>query len=234
MNPETRQFLENLLAKAASDEYFFRGEPAHYEHVSSGLYRKLDSAAVSLVDKITEVEQGMIEAAKSYANMSGRSDDAVLSELQHYGGKTNLIDFSRDCMVALFFACGLPGDRNGRVICLEQAKRDYVIVTPSENRSRVIAQKSVFVKSPTGIIFPEDEDVLVVPRDLKPALRAYLRQVHGISHQSMYTDIIGFIDFQDGLLDGYINIGSQSPIDEVNIAVPDMPDWLKVLHSQST
>ena len=234
MNPEVRQFLENLLAKAAGDEYVFRGEPAHYEHVSSGLYRKLDSADAPLVDKITEVEQGIIEAAKSYANMSGRSDDAVLSELQHYGGKTNLIDFSKDCMVALFFACGLPSDRGGRVICLKQANADYTIVTPAENHSRVIAQKSVFVKSTTGVIVPEDEDVLSVPRDLKPALRAYLRQVHGISHQSMYTDIIGFIDFQEGLLDAYINIGSQSSIDNVNITTPDMPDWLKMLHSQST
>lgn len=233
MNEEVRQLLESLLAKAASDEYLFRGEPAHYEHVSSGLYRKLDSADVSFVDRIAEIEQGIAEAVKSYANLSGRSDEAALSELQHYGGKTNLIDFSRDCMVALFFACDLPSTEDGRIICLKQTSAEYEILTPAENHSRVIAQKSVFVKSPTGIVVPEDEDVLSVPRDLKPALRAYSRQVHGISHQSMYTDIIGFIDFQSALLDGYINIGSQSSIDDLNIAVPDMPDWLKVLHSQS-
>ena len=231
MNPETRQFLENLLAKAASDEYFFRGEPAHYEHVSSGLYRKLDSAAVSLVDKITEVEQGMIEAAKSYANMSGRSDDAVLSELQHYGGKTNLIDFSRDCMVALFFACGRPLDRNGRVICLKQASAECDIVTPAENHSRVIAQKSVFVKSPTGIVVPDDEDVVSVPSELKPGLLAYLRQAHGISHQSIYTDIVGFVDFQDMLLDGFMITGSQSLSEDDRGTLSNFAEWLGTLSS---
>lgn len=209
MNPEIRQFLEILLAKAASDEYLFRGEPAHYQHMSSGLYRNLDSAVPSLVDRIAEVEHAIVEALKSYANLSERSDDAALSELQHYGGKTNLIDFSRDCMVALFFACGPPLDRNGRIVCLKQASAEYDIVTPAENHSRVIAQKSVFVKSPTGIVVPDDEDVVSVPSELKRRLLAYLEQAHGISHSSIYTDIVGFVDYQETLLNEYLDPVSQ-------------------------
>ena len=206
MNTEVRQFLESLLAKAASDDYIFRGEPAHYGHVSSGLYRQLDSADTPFVDRITEVEHAIAEALKSYANLSGHSDEAALSELQHYGGKTNLIDFSRDCMVALYFACGLlPSDRDGRVICLKRASAEYEILTPPENHSRVIAQKSVFVKSPTGIVVPNDEDVVSVPSDLKRELMAYLEQAHGISHSSIYTDIIGFVDYQEALLDALLN-----------------------------
>ncbi len=205
MNTEVRQFVENLLVKAASDDYVFRGEPAHYERVSSGLYRKLDSADTPFVDRIAEVEYAIVEALKSYANLSGRSDDAALSELQHYGGKTNLIDFSRDCMVALFFACDLPGNRNGRVICLKQASVEYEILTPAENHSRVIAQKSVFVKSLTGIIVPDDEDVVSVPGELKFHLREYLEQAHGISHSSIYTDVVGFVDYQESMLDVLLN-----------------------------
>lgn len=209
MNPEIQKFLESLLAKAASDEYLFRGEPAHYEHVSSGLYRRLDSADVSFVDRIVEIELSIVEALKFYANLSERSDDAALSELQHYGGKTNLIDFSRDCIVALFFACGRPFNRDGRIICLKQPSDEYEIVTPAENHSRVIAQKSVFVRSPTGIVIPGDEDVVRVPRALKRRLTIYLEQAHGISHSSIYTDIIGFVDFQDALLNEYLNPVSQ-------------------------
>ena len=209
MNAEIRQFLESLLEKAASSEYLFRGESAHYEHVSSGLYRKLNSVDASLVEKITEVEQGIIEAAKSYANMAGRSDDAVLSELQHYGGKTNLIDFSKDCLVALFFACGEPSAQDGRVICLKQARIDYAIVMPAENHSRVIAQKSVFVKSPTGVVVPDDADVVAVPKDLKRQLLIYLERVNGISHSSIYTDVVGFVDYQETLLNEYLDPASQ-------------------------
>lgn len=213
MNTEVRQFLESLLAKAASDDYVFRGEPAHYGHVSSGLYRQLDSADTPFVDRIGEVERAIAEALKSYANLSGRSDDAALSELQHYGGKTNLIDFSRDCMVALFFACGPPRVRNGRVICLKRASAEYEILTPPENHSRVIAQKSVFVKSPTGIVVPNDEDVVSVPSELKRRLQAYLERAHGISHSSIYTDVVGFVDYQEALLNEYLDPASQ-PGDE--------------------
>lgn len=210
MNIEVRQFLESLLAKAASDDYVFRGEPAHYGHVSSGLYRKLDSVSSSFVDRIAEVERAIAEALKSYANLSGRSDEAALSELQHYGGKTNLIDFSRDCMVALFFACGLlSSDRDGRVICLKRASAEYEVLTPAENHSRVIAQKSVFVKSPTGIVVPNDEDVVSIPSDLKSDLLIYLEQAHGISHSSIYTDVVGFVDYQETLLNRYFGRVSQ-------------------------
>ena len=214
MNTEARQLLDSLLSKAADESFVFRGEPAHYANVSSGLYRKLDSASPSFVGRIAEVERGMIEAVKSYANLSGRSNDAVLSELQHYGGKTNLIDFSRDCMVALFFACGLlPNDRDGRVICLKRASAEYEILTPAENHSRVIAQKSVFVKSPTGIVVLDDDDVVSIPSELKFQLQEYLEQAHGISHSSIYTDIIGFVDYQDALLNEYLAPASQ-PSDE--------------------
>ena len=141
LNMEIRQFLDDLFSKAASDEYIFRGEPAHYAKVSSGLYRLLESTSVSFVDKVVEIEQSMVEAAKSYANLSERSDGAVLSELQHFGGKTNLIDFSRDCLVALFFACGQPSAQHGRIICLKRTSDDYDIVNPAENHSRVLLKR---------------------------------------------------------------------------------------------
>ncbi len=216
MNTEIRQFLDDLFSKAASDDYVFRGEPAHYEHVSSGLYRKLDGADTPFVDRIVEVEQAIVEALKSYANLLGRSDDAALSELQHYGGKTNLIDFSRDCMVALFFACDLPSNQNGRVICLKRASAEYEILTPVENHSRVIAQKSVFVKSPTGIVVPDDDDVVSVPGELKLQLQEYLEQAHGISHSSIYTDVIGFVDYQEVLLNKYLDPASQPSNESVS------------------
>ena len=213
MNTEIRQFLANLFSKAASDEYVFRGEPAHYENVSSGLYRKLDSVGPPFVDRIAEVEQSIVEALKSYASLSDRSDEAALSELQHYGGKTNLIDFSRDCMVALFFACGPPLAQNGRVVCLKQASAEYGILAPVENHSRVIAQKSVFVKPSTGIVVPADEDVVNVPSELKRQLLTYLERTHGISHSSIYTDVVGFVDYQETLLNEYLAPVSQ-PGDE--------------------
>ena len=40
----------------------------------------------------------------------------ILTEIQHYGGETNLIDFTTDYFIALFFACDGHHDEKGRVI----------------------------------------------------------------------------------------------------------------------
>ena len=40
-------------------------------------------------------------------------DFEILTEIQHYGGKTNLIDFTMDYFIALFFACDGRYDEDG-------------------------------------------------------------------------------------------------------------------------
>ena len=53
-----------------------------------------------------------------------------LTELQHYGGHTNLIDFTTDNHIALFFACDGSPDKDGRIILLERTEeknRNYRI-----------------------------------------------------------------------------------------------------------
>ena len=42
------------------------------------------------------------------------SDLSILTQLQHYESQTNLIDFTTDFNIALFFACdGQPGEMEG-------------------------------------------------------------------------------------------------------------------------
>ena len=44
------------------------------------------------------------------------ADREILTELQHYGGKTNLIDFTTDYRIALYFACSGDYLKTGRVV----------------------------------------------------------------------------------------------------------------------
>ncbi|MDE0397739.1 MAG: FRG domain-containing protein [Candidatus Poribacteria bacterium] len=44
----------------------------------------------------------------------------LLTQLQHYGGKTNLIDFTTDYLIATYFACAGEPNEDGRVIVLEK------------------------------------------------------------------------------------------------------------------
>ncbi len=94
-------------------------------------------------------------------------DFEILTEIQHYGGKTNLIDFTTDYFIALFFACDGLYDEDGRVILQKTDEIRVMIAHPRNPRHRVIVQKSVFVRPPKGFIEPREEQIVVVPSYLK-------------------------------------------------------------------
>ena len=53
---------------------------------------------------IEAIQKKMLEVSKDYAHE--KDEFEILTELQHFGGYTNLIDFTTDSHIALFFACG--------------------------------------------------------------------------------------------------------------------------------
>ena len=81
------------------------------------------------------------------------ADQEILTEIQHYGGTTNLIDFTTDYSIALYFACSGDYKETGRVIRLEKNEKiERMLVRPRNPRHRVIAQKSIFLQPPQGYI----------------------------------------------------------------------------------
>ena len=119
----------------------------------------------------------------------------ILTELQHYGGITNLIDFTTDYLVAIFFACVSHPTKDGRVILLGKSKRmeDEMIIRPQNPRHRVIAQKSIFLYPPKGFIDLSENDIVYIPSHLKQKMQKYLRKFHDISSETLYNDLHGFI-----------------------------------------
>ena len=60
----------------------------------------------------------------------------------------NLIDFTADYLIALFFACDGDYSLDGRVVLLERTEeRNKQIYGPRHPVNRVLAQKSVFVRA---------------------------------------------------------------------------------------
>ena len=134
----------------------------------------------------------MLEDAKRYAEKGTNFE--ILTQLQHFGGKTNLIDFSTDYLVALFFACDGSFDDDGRILLLKETeviKKQYGVTTPRIPQNRVLAQKSKFVQPPEGIIDPSNE--IDIPSSLKKPILDYLRKHHDISTETIYNDLHGFI-----------------------------------------
>ena len=186
--------IQEIAEKSADGDYIYRGEPEHYEKVSSSLYREHSDIDAEHFD-IEIIQNEIIEAAKRYT--SETDDFEILTELQHYGGATNLIDFTTDYLIALFFACEGSDflDKDGRVILLRKNKEiNEQIELPHNPRNRVIAQKSIFVRPSYGFI--KQYNAIDIPKDLKQSILAYLRKCHGISIETIYNDLHGFIRYQ--------------------------------------
>ena len=185
--------INQLTKKSAGGDYIYRGEPEHYEKVSSSLYRQYQEIDAIGFD-IEVVQKEMLKEASRYTSQTDESE--ILAELQHYGGNTNLIDCTTDYLIALFFACNGAADEDGRVVLLQRSDdANKWTWQPRNPSNRVIAQKSVFVQPKKG--FVEPDDAINIPDGLKKPMLEYLRKCHGISTETIYNDLHGFIKNQN-------------------------------------
>ena len=149
---ELNRILEIIgrIAETTDDgDFIYRGEPEHYEKVSSSLWRECKAVLGTEEFDIETIQKRILEASKDYTHEG--EDFEILTELQHYGGHTNLIDFTTDNHIALFFACDGAPDKPGRIILFQRTEdinEEYKIRKPQHPRNRVIAQKSIFVQPP--------------------------------------------------------------------------------------
>ena len=218
---EIRKKINEIVEKSTDGNYIYRGEPKtheehpHYGKVSSSLWRdyglEMENFDIEVVQ--TEILSGAKEhigdipqdyRADLAASLNVTQDESnqtidfeILTEIQHYGGKTNLIDFTTDYFIALFFACDGHHNKKGRVILQKTEEIQDVIEHPRNPRHRVIAQKSIFVRPPKGFINkPHEDNVVIIPGNLKQWILQHLQQ-YGISKATIYNDVYGFIRYQN-------------------------------------
>ena len=171
----------------------YRGEPECYPIVSSGLYRECPDCEEEVFD-IDRLEREIVERARQYTTLDG--NDEILAEIQHFGGATNLLDFTDDYLIALFFASVERDGKDGRVVL--HWPNPEAVIRPKHPNNRVIFQKSVFVRPRRGFFVPDtSEETVVVPGGLKGSILTFLERFHGISERSVYNDIHGYIRHQD-------------------------------------
>ena len=180
--------ISEIVEGSADGSYVFRGEPKHYEEVSSTLYRQYRNEIEVGHYDIGTVQTEILEEAKKYTDKTNDFD--ILAELQHYGGRTNLIDFTTDFLIALFFACESRPEKDGRVI-LQRESENFVLREAHHPRNRILSQKSRFHEPPKGFIKPDK--VVSVPKELKQPMLDHLRKCHGITSEAIYNDLHGFI-----------------------------------------
>ena len=218
------EIIGRIAETTADGDFIYRGEPQHYEKVSSSLWRECQKEIGTEEFDIEAIQKQMLEVAKDYTHE--KDDFEILTELQHYGGHTNLIDFTTDNHIALFFACDGSHDKDGRIVLLERTEEIKDQIEPPRNpQNRIIAQKSIFVQPPKGFIEPKQYEIINIPKSLKELMLEHLQKQHGISTKTVYNDLHGFIrnqsTHQRTYIEGY-EVGTQPREDVFQIA-PSQP-----------
>jgi tetratricopeptide (TPR) repeat protein len=212
----------------------YRGQSNGEWKVISGLYRriqeskknaKLKQLNVSHQDVIEYLREKIVEAKKrisvhQQSEIQEMNDINLLVEMQHYGGATNLIDFSFNSLIALYFACFGNQDVDGKVFCINYINQHKVLSVPSNkinsedllshlfpsppgqfyayspnhSNPRIIKQDSIFIFNDVGYI--EDnliDHVFIIKANCKANIMQDLRDFSGITEESIYPDFLGYL-----------------------------------------
>ena len=210
-NPQTSDssslsdIIKEIETKSGHYDCIYRGEPECYDKVSSVLYREYAHIGTESLD-LEAIQRKILNEAKKHTYAI--DDSEILIEIQHYGGRTNLIDFTTNHLIALFFACDGAFDKDGRIVLQKTELIKDLIKHPRNPRHRVKVQETVFVIPPNGFIEPDKEDIVTIPAALKRPLLQHLRKQHNISTETIYNDLYSFIKNQNIHRNAYVSFYS--------------------------
>ena len=214
------EFME-WAAQFNDGEYLFRGVAKDCYKIEASACRRLPEGQKDNPARLLKVNQELIKDARGQGHdqKNGRQlpDLELLAELQHFGAATCLIDFSRNALIALWFACqqgSAEKETNGKVFAVPDivslkevtpdliAERiDYFFKSdrqgqyplykwkPKLQNNRIIAQHSTFVLGGDQI---EAEVECVIMQSSKQAILKSLSQLSDITEASMFPDFDGF------------------------------------------
>ena len=199
MGPDHRSNLGDPAQVDAGALTCTAANPECYEVASSKLFRAFADDEDEMFN-LANVEEDFAWEAGDYVASEDADDEygeiQILAEIQHFGGTTNLIDFTEDYLIALFFASAGHHLVDGRIV-LHPSQSDNSGQAEAHEHSSRFSEKAWMVRSPRGFLVPDDEETVIVPGDLKADVREYLEHCHGISEKRVYDDIHGYIQNQD-------------------------------------
>ena len=208
-----KDLIAKICDKYGNGNFIFRGTKNIFSEdsdgVNSSIYRWVKRNPINKQYKPPKIEENRVKKARKYFP-DKTSNIEILTDIRHYGGKVNLIDFTRSIYAALFFACNGDFNIDGEIIVLDTYKLprmtdiDYGnlkdgemgVIEPAKTQTsqlRVAAQDSIFVYFVDGYIekscFKEEK----IPKALKEYILDFIKKFSNIDQDTVYNDLIGFI-----------------------------------------
>ncbi len=213
-----QDFIAKICDEYGTGDFIFRGTTKVFsgddDGVNSSLYRWAeDEGAIDEDYTPPMIEKEIVDDARRHFP-DKTSNIEILTDIRHYGGRVNLIDFTYNLYVSLFFACNGNFDEDGEIIILNKKQLSLIpeikyddddskeegartgAIEPAKTQTsqlRVVAQDSIFVYFDEGYIgkpYFKDEKI---PKELKKDILDYIRKITNINQNTIYNDLIGFI-----------------------------------------
>lgn len=200
----------------------FRGLADEDWELESSAYRRLKKSNVVTSEKVPVfVFQNYVEHLLDEAGLLGLrerqdrslSDLEMLSELQHFGAATCLMDFTTSALIALYFACRKESGKSGKVVAmatesvekfstvsyedLKKPAKEFLSGErlwkwePSSLNNRIVAQQSVFVLG-KGRIEGDSYENIKISGSHKNDILGELGKSFGINERKLFNDLAGF------------------------------------------
>ena len=190
--PNALEVIRQITNLTQGQDCIFRGESSvkfDYPY-SSPLYRQFrkENATPRHIPRLLRERQN--ERIKR-----GGSPLKRLIVSQRRGEKTNLLDFTGDKMIALFFACCENLDQDARIVIKQRSEFNRLVVAvdklpinkvvllkPPEDLLRAKDQSGVLIHAPLGLLSVAKEETIVIKAELKREVLEYLSDRYDISH----------------------------------------------------
>jgi len=215
------EIIKNEFEKEKVNVFIYRGQPNSDWEVESAAVRRIRKSFTDdaiLLDTYIRYHKRLIDIAKLKGyNFQGNkklNDLELIAELQHYSAATCLIDFSRNPLIALWFACSNKFDKNGAVYVLnisnskkfsqisyeqieKHAIEDFLTGNinwywePSEINQRIPRQHSVFVFGPLSLD-KKRFTTITIDKDRKLSILNDLDRIYNINQATLFSDLPGF------------------------------------------
>ena len=139
--------VSEIKAKWPNSTLVFRGQKKENWPLASSVERRLKENLPSqegITDQLfIEYHEGLLKKCKlkNYDQREQKQLDdlELLADLQHHGAATCLIDFTRNALIALWFACEKSGDADGKVFVVNTADgKTFLEITHTDIKDKSI------------------------------------------------------------------------------------------------
>ncbi len=217
------EFHAKLRKLEGETDFLYRGQADAAWPVDCAAARRLKNNPAAPIEEqlMSQLLVGYLEFLIDRARMRGflppdgfdqnSTDLELMAQLQHQGAATGLIDFTRQPLVALWFACNEHREKNGAVYLLprsaiEEMKRredtkKKIESLYKENKlrawevaalgNRIVAQSSVLVFG-LPMIASSKMERLIVKAENKSAVIKELDALYGVNEETLFSDFSGY------------------------------------------